>query len=97
VGDKLQIGLKCTLNWYGLTRETTIIGTGNFRKSGDTLEFVPDTLYLGSCPLHLLPGASGFLVSSITGKQKVSDEMRVALTKLTAVTIEDGALKLAVR
>ncbi len=97
VGDKLQIGLKCTLNWYGFTHETTVIATGIFRKSGDAFEFSPDTLYLGSCPLHLVPAASGFLVSTITGKQKVTDELRVALTKLTAVTIEGGALKLAVQ
>ena len=97
VDDKLQIGMKCTLNWYGLAYETTVVTTGTFKKSGDTIVFSPETLYLGSCPLHLLPAASGQLMSTILSKQKVSDELRTAWTKLTGVTIEGGAVKFAMQ
>lgn len=97
VGDKLQVGLKCTLNWYGLTYDTTVIATGGFAKSGDQVAFVPDKVYLGSCPLHLLPSVPGLLVSHVIAKEKVSDEMRTAWAKLTAVTIEGGAVKLTVQ
>ena len=97
VGDKLQVGLKCTLNWYGLTFDTTVVATGGFSKSGDLVVFTPQKVYLGSCPLHLLPALSGVFVSHIISKEKVSDEIRTAWTKLTAITIEGGALKMTVQ
>ena len=97
VGDKLQVGLKCTLNWYGLAFDTTVVATGGFSKSGDLVVFTPQKVYLGSCPLHLLPALSGVLVSHIISKEKVSDEIRTAWTKLTAITIEGGALKMTVQ
>ncbi len=96
-GDQLQIGLKCTLNWYGLTFDTMVVATGGFGKSGDQVVFVPDKFYLGSCPVHLLPAVSGLLMSQIVAKEKVSDELRTAWTKLTAVTIENGAVKFTVQ
>lgn len=97
VDGKLQIGLKCKLNWFGLTYDTTAIATGGFAKSGDKVEFVPDKFYLGSCPLHLLPGISGVIASYVTSKEKVPDEVRSAWAKLTEVTIEGGAVKLTVQ
>jgi hypothetical protein len=97
VGDKLQIGMKCTLNWFGLTYDVTVMTTGAFKQSGDQVVFAPDTVYLGSCPLHLLPAASGALVNHLVTKQKVPDETRLAWTKLTSVTIEGGLLKFAVQ
>ena len=97
IGDKLQVGMKCTLNWYGLAYDTTVVATGGFRRSGDVFEFAADKVYLGSCPLHLIPAVSGLLVSTIASKQKLSDELRIALTKVSAVTIEGGTLKLAVQ
>ena len=97
VEDKLQIGVKCTLNWYGLTYDTIVLATGSFGKSGDQVVFVPEKVYLGSCPVHLLPAVSGLLMSQIIAKEKVPDEIRTAWTKLTAATIEGGTVKLTVQ
>lgn len=97
VDGKLQIGLKCTLNYFGLTYDVTVQATGNFRKSGDQLQFEPESVFMGSCPLHLLPAASNALVSALVAKQKKTDELRLAWTKLTAVTIEGGVVKFAVQ
>ena len=96
-GDKLQVGLKCTLNWFGLAAEVTVQATGGFRKSGDHVVFVPQTVYLGSCPLHLVPSAAGPFVSTILTNEKIADEVRVAWSKVRDVTIEGGMLKLAVQ
>jgi len=74
-----------------------VVATGSFRKSGDVFEFSADKVYLGSCPLHLIPAVSGLLVSTITAKQKIPDDLRIALTKVSAVTIDAGTLKLAVQ
>ncbi|HTL66531.1 MAG TPA: hypothetical protein VL200_02615 [Lacunisphaera sp.] len=97
VDDNVQVGLKCTLNWYGMTYDTTVVATGTFGLSGDTIVFKPTKLYLGSCPLHLLPAIPGLLVSGITSKVKIPDDLRVALTKLKSVTVEKGAMTLAVQ
>ena len=93
VDGKLQIGGKCLLNWYGLTYEVTIVTTGTFKKSGDSVVYSPETVYLGSCPVHLLPAASGPLVSHLISRVKVPDEMRTAWTKLGSITIEGTTLK----
>jgi hypothetical protein len=96
VGDKLQIGMKCTLNYFGLMHEVVVMATGDFRKAGDQVVFVPATVHFGSCPLHMLPAASNALVGYLLSKQKRTDEMSLAWTKLTAVTIEGGLVKFAV-
>jgi hypothetical protein len=95
VDGKLQIGTKCVLNWYGLTREVMVISTGTFTKSGEVVVYTPATLYLGSCPVHLLPALAGPLMSHLISKEKVPDEIRAAWLKVHSATIENGALKLA--
>jgi hypothetical protein len=97
VGDKLQIGMKCTLNYFGLTHDVVVLTTGDFRKAGDQVVFVPVTVHFGSCPLHMLPAASNALANYLLSKQKFTDEMRLAWTKVGSVTIEGGLLKFAVQ
>ena len=91
-GNKLQLSAKCVLNWYGLTKEVTVIATGTFAKSGDTVTFAAETLYLGSCPVHLLPSVAGPLMSHLIAREKVPDEVRAAWAKLDSVTIEGTKL-----
>jgi hypothetical protein len=97
VNGKLQIGFKCTLNWYGLMTDVTVQTTGTFKKSGDQVAFVPETIFLGSCPVHLLPSAAGPLVAHLIDKRKTPDEIRAAWAKLSDVTIDGSALKLTVQ
>ncbi|MEO6993389.1 MAG: hypothetical protein ABI273_07155 [Lacunisphaera sp.] len=92
--DKLQIGMMCTLNWYGMMTNVVLQSTGTFTKDGDHYVYKPDTLYLGSCPLHLLPGVAGFLMSHIISTGKVPDEFRDAWYKLNDVEVRGGELKL---
>jgi hypothetical protein len=93
-GDKLQISAKCVLNWYGLTQEVTVISTGTFTKSGDTVIYKAEKLYLGSCPVHMLPSLADPLMAHLISREKVPDEIRAAWAKLDSVTIEKGTLKL---
>jgi hypothetical protein len=91
-GNKLQISAKCVLNWYGLTKEVTVIATGAFAKSGDTVTFAAETLHLGSCPVQLLPSLGAPLMSHLIARTKVPDELRAAWAKLDSVTIEGAKL-----
>lgn len=94
---KMQIGFKCVLNWYGLTKEVTVVTTGTMVKSGDKFVFSAQTVYLGSCPVHLLPAVAGPLVSHLIDKKKAPDAINSAWAKLTDVTIEGDTLKLTVQ
>jgi hypothetical protein len=94
VDGKLQIGTKCVLNWYGITHEVMVVTTGTFTKSGDTVVYSPATLYLGSCPVHLLPALAGPLAAHLISKEKVPDEIRTAWAKVDSATVENGTLKL---
>lgn len=94
VEGKLQIGAKCVLNWYGLTREVMVVTAGTFTKSGETVAYHPDTLYLGSCPVHLLPALAGPLMNHLVSKVKVPDDVRAAWAKVDSATIENNTLKL---
>jgi hypothetical protein len=96
-GGKLQIGVKCVLNWYGLTKEVTVLTSGDLVKSGDKYVYSPQIVYLGSCPLHLLPAVAGPLVSTLIEKKKAPDALNSAWAKLTDVTIEGNTLKLTVQ
>ena len=94
---KLQIGTKCILNWYGLTKEVLVVTTGELVKSGDKFVYTAQTLYLGSCPVHLLPAAAGPLMSALIDKRKAPDAINSAWAKLSEVTIEGNTLKLTVQ
>ncbi len=94
---KLQIGTKCILNWYGLTKEVFVVTTGELVKSGDKFLYTAQTLYLGSCPVHLLPAAAGPLMSTLIDKRKAPDAINSAWAKLSEVTIEGNTLKLTVQ
>lgn len=94
---KMQIGFKCILNWYGLTKEVMVLTTGVMVKSGDKFVFSAQTIYLGSCPVHLLPAVAGPLVSHLIDKKKAPDAINSAWAKLTDATIEGNTLKLTVQ
>lgn len=94
VSGNLQVGFKCVLNWYGLTHEVIVLSTGSLARSGDDVVFVPQTLYLGSCPVHLIPGAAAPLANHLLGKKKIPDEIKSAWAKVSDATIEGPALKL---
>jgi hypothetical protein len=95
VGDALQIGWSCTLNAFGLTREVALVATGHFETSGTQVSFVPDKVFLGSCPLHWLPSASSRLLAYVFKNQKTPDNIRLAWAKCTAVQVIDGELRLS--
>jgi hypothetical protein len=91
----LQIGFKCVLNWYGLTQEVLVLTTGTVARSGDDVTFEPKTIYLGSCPVHLIPGAAVPLMKHLISKKKAPDEINSAWAKVKNATIEGSTLKLS--
>jgi hypothetical protein len=92
-GDRMHVAQKVLLNYFGLAKEVVMQAEGGFTRTGDGFAFRPEHLYLGSCPLHALPGASGALTKALVAKQKVPDDFRAAWAKISAIAVEGGLLQ----
>lgn len=92
-GERLHVGQTVLLDYFGLTKEVIMQASGGFVRTADGFVFKPDRVYLGSCPLHLVPGAAGALTSTLRDKQKVPDEFRAAWSKVSEIAVDDGLLK----
>jgi hypothetical protein len=83
------------LNYYGISQEVWVVATGRFERSGDAYRFDPETFYFGSCPMHKLPAIGAFLRSQMLDTEKVPDDFRAAWAKITAISVENGVMKVA--
>jgi hypothetical protein len=95
-GGMMQIGYKCTANYFGVTFDFMVMTTGKFAKSGEEFVFEPDAFYLGSCPLHKLFGLGAPVIHKLAQLHPVSDELKTAWARLSDIQIEDQNLKLMV-
>ncbi len=93
-GDKLHISQKVLLNYYGVAKEVVMQAEGGFARSGDGFAFKPERVYLGSCPLHMLPGVTPALAKALVAKQKVPDDFRAAWAKISEMAVDGGLLKI---
>ncbi|HVU18736.1 MAG TPA: hypothetical protein VHD32_17665 [Candidatus Didemnitutus sp.] len=91
--DKLQISLKCGINYYGIGTDAFVLATGSFMRSGNGYVFDADTFYFGSCPLHKLPVGEAFITARILNALKLPDNVRT-WDKITSIRIEAGQLKI---
>jgi hypothetical protein len=87
MGEKLQVGFKCKVDYFGLGTEVQVVALGQFGKSGDHVEFDAESVTFGSCPLDRVPLVGPILISKLGGLHKVSDEWKAAWTKVSEVTI----------
>lgn len=93
--NQLQIALVVRFDYFGVAKDFTLLTRGGFARSGDGFSFVPEQFYLGSCPVHLIPGVSSTLMRSLFSKQSLPDEVRSAWAKVTAVAVEGEMLSIA--
>ncbi len=91
---QLQIALICHLNYYGIGSDVWVKVTGRFTMSGENYTFTPEEYYFGSCPLHLIPGAPQFLTSQLISELKITDELQLAWSKVSQVTMDGDQLKI---
>lgn len=93
-GDKLHVSQKVLLNYYGLSKEVVMQAEGGFARAGDGFVFRPERVYLGSCPMHMLPGLTPALARALVAKQKVPDDFRAAWARISDVAVDGGLLKI---
>jgi hypothetical protein len=85
-----------TINAAGLGQKLVVQARGNtFEKRGDNFVFVPNTIYVGSCPVHRIPFLSGYVREKLLVPPQLPEDIAAAWPKLTAVTVEGNTLTLA--
>lgn len=90
----LQIAVPVTVNAAGLSQKLTVVAQGKFAKQGDRFVFDPESMYLGSCPLHRLPFVAGYVRSQFIDSQSIPEDLAAAWPKLANVAIEGNTLTL---
>ena len=90
----LQIGSECQLDldMIGVKRPLILQASGRFVKNEGKFVFVPEQLFVGSCPIHKLPGVAVFVFDRVFANNKVPEDIAVAWKKLTRVSIEGSSL-----
>ncbi|MCM2276171.1 MAG: hypothetical protein NDI75_15390 [Candidatus Didemnitutus sp.] len=92
-GERMHVSQKVLFNYFGLTKEVILQSAGGFTRAGEGFVFQPEAVYLGSCPLHAVPGTTGALLGTLLKQQKVPDDFRAAWAKISAIAVEGGLLK----
>jgi hypothetical protein len=92
----LQIGSECELDLdlIGIKRPLIMQVSGRFVKAEGKSVFVPDLFYVGSCPLHKLPGVAAFVFDRVFATNKIPEDIATAWKKLTRVSVEGNTLAL---
>ena len=94
--DALQISLPVRVKYALVGLDTTFLvqTRGTFTRQGETFVYVPETIYLGSCPIQRLPMMSGLVMKKFLGAQRFPADVVAAWEKLAEVSIEGATLKL---
>jgi len=93
----LQIGCRATVNldFLGFSFPFVAQAAGRFERRGDAYAFVAEKCYVGSFPVHKVPGLTGPTIGIMLSRVPVSEDIRAAWKKLTNVAVEGNTLRLS--
>lgn len=91
----LQIGVPLHVSVFGIEPKVIFQARGGFEKKGETFAFVPSELYLGSCPLHRLPGVERAVLTRLLAAAPAPAELSALWSKLTDIAAEGSNLRVA--
>lgn len=94
--NAVQVGLPTTINVLGFSFPVVAQARGGFVKQGDMFVYIPETLYVGSLPLHKFPGAVDYLINRALTSQALPGELLSAWKKISNVAIDGRTLKLTI-
>lgn len=96
----LQIATHATFNplrIVALDVPVVVQARGGFEKRGEEFVFAPKSLYLGSLPLHRIPGATSFVVNRAQKSAALPPQGLEVWKRVSDVNIDDRVLKIAIR
>lgn len=91
---KLQLSDTVTVNAMGATFSYIVQATGGFERRDSGFVFVPETFYVGGCPLQRLPLVKDYLLRKLIFAQPAPEDLAAAWPKLAGVAIEGPMLSL---
>ncbi len=97
---RMQVATHATFNplrLVALDVPVVVQARGGFEKRGDEFVFSPQTVYLGSLPLHRIPGATAFVVKRAHSSAALPPQGLEAWKRVSDVSIEERVLKIAIR
>lgn len=98
--NAMQISCSATFNplrMLALDVPLVVQANGGFEKDGDEFVYSPKTFYVGSLPLHRIPGATSYLINRAKSSQALPEQGFEAWKKVASVTIEGRVLKIAIQ
>ena len=90
----IQVGVPVTLDVLGVSQKVVVQAHGGIAKQGDVFNFVPETLYVGSCPVQRLPFVSGYVRNKVLASQPIPEDIKASWLKLANVAVEGNVVKL---
>jgi len=94
--DGLSLGVVCDLNIFGLTQKVVVQSEGHFAKTKGAVVFQPNTLFVGSLPLHRFRPIKGFAFRLLAGLYQFPAELENAWAKLGDAKVERSQLVMTV-
>mgnify|MGYP001226923089 CR=1 FL=1 len=88
----MQMGVPVRVSVAGLDRRVIVQARGGFEKRGAGFVFVPDELYLGSCPVQRLPIVSGWVMNKLVAGAETSEGLAGAWSRASEVKVEGDSL-----
>ncbi len=89
---QLQLGMPVEYTAFGKRWKIYTQVQGYFEKTGDTFSFVPETFYMGSCPIPNAQGISSFVFSRYKNSFEIPEDLQAAWANLADVRVEDNRL-----
>lgn len=90
----LQVGLAGKLSAAGVSHDLVFQTRGQFEKGAAGFVFVPAEFYVGSLPLHTVPGLAPFFIKRILAAQELPEDMQETWKQLDTVVVENTVLRL---
>ena len=92
----VQVGLPTTISTLGYTFPVVAQARGVFEKQGDSFVFVPETVMIGSLPLHRFPHVTEYMMQRAMASEGLPPELMAAWKKAKSIVVEGTAIKLTI-
>jgi len=92
----VQVGLPTTISALGYSFPVVAQARGAFEKRGDMFVFVPESIMIGSLPLHRFPQATEYIMERAMASEALPPELMAAWKKIKSVVVDDKAIKVTI-
>ena len=98
--NAMQVACTATFNplrMLALDTPVIVQANGGFEKRADEFVYSPRTVYVGSLPLHRIPGATGFLMKRARASQALPEQGVEAWKRVDDVAVDGRELKITIQ